>query len=137
MGPLLGSKWVVTQKVCKIRLSLLRKNLKYKGCPTKREKIKKMFLTPLIDLETFSKTFLCCKFYHPLFLRYCHRGQDQEGGLTNWTKRHLDGVLTTTPCLDKSQNSGFLRKSIFFIFGGPKKLLWPQKPYLVLGESYF
>ena len=37
--------------------------------------------------------------------------------------------------MDKSQNSGFLGKSIFLILGGPKILFDLQKPYLALKTS--
>ena len=44
----------------------------------------------------------------------------------NQEVRHRQGgwghSLDHPPCSDKSQNSGFLRKSIFLILGAPKKL---------------
>ena len=53
--------------------------------------------------------------------------------------RHCQGgwghSLDHPPCSDKSQNSGFLRKSIFLILGAPKNFFDPQKPYLALETS--
>ena len=53
--------------------------------------------------------------------------------------RHPQGgwghSLDHPPCLDKSQNLGFLRKSIFLIFGVRKNFFDPQRPYLALKTS--
>ena len=45
--------------------------------------------------------------------------------------------LDHPPCSDKSQNSGFLRKSIFLILGGPKKLFWPPETLFGLRNLTF
>ena len=55
-----------------------------------------------------------------------------------WWYLSLQGQYGNHPqCSDKSQNSYFLEKIIFFYFGGIWKLFWPQKPYWAIKTSYF
>ena len=43
--------------------------------------------------------------------------------------------LDIPPCSDKSQNLGFLRKSIFWFWGVPKNFFDPLRPYFALKNS--
>ena len=55
--------------------------------------------------------------------------------------RHRQGGLGHSldhpPCSDKSQNSGFLRKSIFLILEGPWNFFWPPKTLFGLKNLTF
>ena len=59
----------------------------------------------------------------------------------NQEVRHHQGgwghSLDHPPCSDKSQNSGFLRKSIFLILGAPQKLFWPPETLFGLRNLTF
>ena len=60
---------------------------------------------------------------------------DELSKEVRWYPGHQGQCGNNPQCLDKSQNSGFLRKSIFCVLGGPKTFLDPQKPYSALETS--
>ena len=92
--------------------------------------LKQWFDSKLIfqNLKTDAKNLVIPQDQDEIWIPYLTQGPGAGWGFNelNQEARHHQGgrghSLDHPPCSDKSQNSGFLRKSIFLILGGPKKL---------------
>ena len=86
----------------------------------------------LRSLITYLTTVLSCTQWPGAYFRLDELSQE-----VRWYPGHQGHCGNYPQCSDKSQNSGFLRKSIFLILGAPQKLFWPPETLFGLRNLTF